>query len=401
MTHKKLPRVHVRANASSKHRSEKWRGREHIVVPVVMLMETVVNGAFVPLSELKAEAWNGVPVTLSHPVSKDGKPITANSPETLDGWQVGTIFNTKIEDGKLKAEAWIDVALAKALSPALLKALKSGRPMDVSTGYFPTVTRKKGTHAGKPYVEIHKELKPDHLALLPDEEGACNWSDGCGVRTNKRNAKMAGRKISTIIAALLGGKKPAANEDAHEALVEEIIEAEASPFTEDHREALDELDDELLAEIRDEVTGNPDDNADEEDEEDEDKKPAANKGRCKGAGKGLLAMNAEDLAKLIDNSVSKTVEAALKANREESSRKELVAKIVANKSLGFSAQDLEGVPLKTLSRLAAKAPGARPNKPTANYAGRNFANRPDDSGNPGKYAAMATHGKAPEKKDNK
>jgi hypothetical protein len=164
-------------------RNDTFQGRPHLVVPVVMLRQTVVNRALVEINELQPEAWNGVPVTVGHPVDKDGREVSANSPTVLEQWAVGSIFNARMSGDKLLAEAWLDVARAERIGHGdVIKAIQAGEPMDVSTGYFALHVKEAGIFNGKTYVEKHKDIKPDHLALLPNAEGACNWKDGCGIR---------------------------------------------------------------------------------------------------------------------------------------------------------------------------------------------------------------------------
>ena len=71
-------------------REETLNGKPHLVVPVVMMVEGVHDGSDGPICHKAenmaqfAEAWNGVPVTISHPtIEENGKKIlvTANSPE--------------------------------------------------------------------------------------------------------------------------------------------------------------------------------------------------------------------------------------------------------------------------------------------------------------------------------
>src|SRR6202008_4855408 len=51
---------------------------------------------------------------------------------------------------------------------------------DVSTGFFADTEAARGSFHGVPYTEIHHNIRPDHLAVLPEAVGACNWRDGCG-----------------------------------------------------------------------------------------------------------------------------------------------------------------------------------------------------------------------------
>lgn len=163
-----------------------YEGADYIVVPVILARSDVVmNGALLPADQYEPAAWNGVPVTVGHPSTKNGGFLSANSPDTLTKWSVGRIFNAAVVAGTLRGEAWIEVARANKVYPGLIDSIKNGENLDVSTGYFCDMIEKPGVLHGKEYTVIHQNIRPDHLALLPDEEGACNWADGCGVRANK------------------------------------------------------------------------------------------------------------------------------------------------------------------------------------------------------------------------
>ena len=179
-------------------------GRQHIVVPVVMIKEGVHHGSGGPIyhrSESLAQnvqAWNGIPVTIDHP-QNGGQNVSAQNPQVLDQWSVGQIFNTRFEDGSLRAEAWLDVQRITALSPEALEHINSGQPLDVSVGVFSNSeeAQEGAEWNGETYDSIALDYHPDHLALLPGGQGACSWSDGCGIRNNNE-----GGKVDNLLATL-------------------------------------------------------------------------------------------------------------------------------------------------------------------------------------------------------
>lgn len=173
-------------------RTEIHQGRDYLVVPVVMLVEgvhdSINSGLTMHLAEEFSklpEAWDGVPVTVNHPQNTDGSYISANTPQIIDDQTVGIIYNTKIENNKLKAEAWIEKDKTKKLYPELIKTLINGTPLNISTGVFNDPENSSGEYAGERYESIARNYMPNHLALLPNDIGACSWLDGCGVRVNK------------------------------------------------------------------------------------------------------------------------------------------------------------------------------------------------------------------------
>ena len=175
-------------------REETMDGKKHLVVPVVMMVEGVHSGSHGAILHQGAElarfteAWNGIPVTISHP-TQDGENVSANSPTVLDQSAVGRIFNAYYDNG-LKAEAWIDLEKITSRSPTALAYIRSGRPLEVSVGVFNDTEFTEGEWNGETYEAIASNYRPDHLALLPGERGACSWEDGCGIRANKEGGIM-------------------------------------------------------------------------------------------------------------------------------------------------------------------------------------------------------------------
>lgn len=180
------------ANSISTATERTFDGRAYLVAPVVMLSVGVLNDALVPADEAGkfVAAWNGRPVTLGHP-QRGGEYVSAGTPEINAGETPGQIWNAAFADGKLKGEIWIDIVKATAIGGAavtVMDRLRSNQPVEVSTGYFADNELTSGTHNGKRYSMIARNLRPDHLALLPDGVGACSWQDGCG--TPRVNAEQ-------------------------------------------------------------------------------------------------------------------------------------------------------------------------------------------------------------------
>lgn len=171
-------------------RTEMHLGKEHLVVPVVMMVEGVHSGSRGPLFHSAQElgsvvaAWNGIPITIQHP-QESGIFVSANSPGQIDN-SVGRVYNAHMDGDKLKAEAWLDVQKLAAVSPIAMDYIEEKRPLDVSVGVFTTEEETEGEWNGEHYTAIARNHRPDHLALLPGVEGACNWTDGCGIRVNSK-----------------------------------------------------------------------------------------------------------------------------------------------------------------------------------------------------------------------
>lgn len=167
-------------------RRETLNGREHLVVPTVMIKEGVHSGSqgaiYYPSEQLarSVHAWNNKPLVVYHP-EINGQPMSACDPVILNTRSVGVILNTKY-DTKLRTESWIDIERANKVDKRVIERVENGEMMECSTGLLiNNPIREEGEHDGKPYKIVANELIPDHLALLPDRIGACSIADGAGL----------------------------------------------------------------------------------------------------------------------------------------------------------------------------------------------------------------------------
>lgn len=209
----------VRFNADkSLVRTETLKGQEYVVTPAVILVEGVLQpgnaGGFRELALATEfgkvpQSWNGRPVTISHP-KIDGSFVSAGLTDVWEsGAIVGMLFNTYAEDNKLKTEVWANKTwMEESGYTNTLQRLMDGDTMEVSTGLFADTSEESGIWNGERYDGVWYNIVPDHLALLPNETGACSVEDGCG--TSRTNARL--QTLQTLSAAL----KAVESENSHE-----------------------------------------------------------------------------------------------------------------------------------------------------------------------------------------
>ncbi len=217
-------------------RKEMVDGIDYTVFPVVMMVEgAYYNGGLVTVDQMQPEAWNGRPVTNGHP-EDDGVNVSANSKDMIEKFKIGMLLNARIDGNKFKADAYVDM---RKVGKDLKQQLESNNSkLDVSTGYFCKPIDEQGEFNGLSYNEIHTELKPDHLAFLPNEEGACSWSDGAGVRANsKKGLKMTIKQALSVVTGALNINE---DKEIENMKFEEIITktGRCDAFTEDDRRML-------------------------------------------------------------------------------------------------------------------------------------------------------------------
>lgn len=188
---------------------KKLDGVDHLVGPVIMARELVMNKLLYPAAELKAAIphWNGVPIVVNHPKDAGGSLISANEPTILEASGIGFVFgaNYDTKTTRQKAELWINIA--KLEKHADVKAIiAAGNMLEVSTGLFLTRKDAIGDFGGREYDGIATNHKPDHLAVLPDKIGACSVADGAGFpRVNESmeiNELSGGEKYSVLAKAV-------------------------------------------------------------------------------------------------------------------------------------------------------------------------------------------------------
>jgi Uncharacterized protein conserved in bacteria (DUF2213) len=178
-------------------RLETLEDKTYTVVPMVMMTEGVHSGSqgafFYPKDELSKTpvVWNHKPVVVYHP-EMNGRAVSACDATIINSRKVGVIMNAKVEGGKLKAEAWIDRTKADKVDKRIGEAIDKNEVMELSTGVFVDVDQTPGEWNGEAYTGIAVNYRPDHLALLPDQIGACSVNDGAGFMRNAAKSKDAG-----------------------------------------------------------------------------------------------------------------------------------------------------------------------------------------------------------------
>ncbi len=179
-----------------------WRTENNLAIAsVVMITEGIHNGSIGPVYwpghvlAQNAEKWEGVPVTLDHPLDSDGDPISI---EQSDAEIIGHVrrpyFDLTVRGIKAEIEVCADHPKLKELQ----------KIQEVSVGVFSDHTETFGVHDGDHYDMSAITMEPDHLALLSELPGACSWADGCGIRVNSWLKEIATGAAKILIQQTLG-----------------------------------------------------------------------------------------------------------------------------------------------------------------------------------------------------
>jgi len=192
-------------------RTAVFHGREHLVVPVVALVEGVLHASNSDSPELVLaeefskfpSGWNGEPVVLNHPQDEEsGHMLSANSPEILEKYQLGTIFGTTVEKKQLRMNAYIDVARAANLGEKaqnLLQKIEENGTIEISVGCFLEAENSSGVYNGQRYARVWRNIVPDHLAFLEEGSiGACSNEAGCGAGISRAAVHVVTKEGFTL-----------------------------------------------------------------------------------------------------------------------------------------------------------------------------------------------------------
>lgn len=198
--------LHLRG-ATAAVRTEMIEGREHLIVPVVALMEGVIHASNSDVPEfVSAElltrvhrAWEGHPCVVGHP-NKNGRQCSAYEDGMLEGHGFGTIRLPHMNGKRFGLEAVIDPERLKTLGQLqLLSDLQEGKAVNVSVGAYVVTRPKQGIYNGKSYKAEWVEILPDHLAFLTDKNGACSLAMGCGAHRAAMMHLITAEAIELVI----------------------------------------------------------------------------------------------------------------------------------------------------------------------------------------------------------
>jgi hypothetical protein len=341
-------------------RREIFDGREFLVAPVIAIRTGVLNNELISEEEAgrHVEAWNGRPWVVDHP-EIDGISISANDPAILEQQRIGWVFGAHWVDDRLKAEVWTDIEKAKQVpgGEKVLLRLQSGDPLEVSTAYFRDLDETPGKFNGQAYMGIARNLKPDHLAALPDAVGACSWADGCGAPRVNKEGKVEQEAtppvapagdletnresfVAMVVRKTLSALGIRRNEEERMSKIDKILENEALALVA-NKDTLAELDEEQL----DALLALTDDTSEiVEDDSEDDVEPDQEQEQEQEAGNDSMSELEARVAQL---------EAQLSANAN-AEKSALIAELAANKRIGLNAEQLEPLGIDALQALQRK-----------------------------------------------
>jgi len=163
-------------------------GREYYVCSASIINPGVLAGSkgalYYPPDECQRNArdWEGTPLVLYHPTRNGQYVSIRDDPSAIDRQGLGEFLKPRFKS-KLGGEMWFDAQkvanadkyLVKNGVEPILPRLRKGIPVELSTGLFTeNIPAEQGAmFNGRPYTHVARNYRPDHIAILPNQIGAC------------------------------------------------------------------------------------------------------------------------------------------------------------------------------------------------------------------------------------
>lgn len=367
-------------------RRERLDGRDYLVAPLTMIVPGVLSGSRGPilyqLDDIKASAdsWNGMPIVVNHPAKPDGTPLSARSPKVFQDWGIGLIYEAKVVENRLTAEGWFDVEKTRKVNPRVLNALQNNQKIELSTGLNLDQEEANGVWNDAngnsvAYTSVARRYRPDHLAILPDQPGACSLRDGCGVNNVGPETGLLQKIISYITTlSATGGEATTNNQETDD--MSKLTAEQRTAFVgtlvancacyKDDKAGLEGLDDKALNAVHNAYqlaveNGKKLADAEKKMKELEEEKAA----KAKAGETPAPVGNAEPKKELTDAEYLASLPPTMREdviyarNAKEKERLSLIEKLVANRAEGereAARKDLAGENIATLNRMLSFIP---------------------------------------------
>lgn len=170
-------KIVINSTSSGKYTERMIGGRPHIVTTMVSIsLDSVMNRVFYPAQAIRDsyQQLDRIPAPASHP-KVDGLFISAHDPLAVNAYNVGAFAMAPRLDGRhVVNDLAVDVQTAERdeRGVELLRRIKAGERIGVSTGLNGELVTVRGNFEGTEYDGIISNIEFDHVAFLLDEPPA-------------------------------------------------------------------------------------------------------------------------------------------------------------------------------------------------------------------------------------
>ncbi len=169
-----LQKIAINSKSTGKFREETINGRPHIVTSMVSIEgDSIMNRLFYPANEVisASNQLNRIPAPASHP-QVDGLFISAKDPMAMNAHNVGGfVMNPKVNGKQIINDLVFDLEVAEKddRGKEIVRRIKAGERIAVSTGLNAQVMNIAGKQGDKEYQGIISNIEFDHVAVLLNE----------------------------------------------------------------------------------------------------------------------------------------------------------------------------------------------------------------------------------------
>jgi len=198
--------IAINSSTAGGFRVRRTNGREHLVVNMVPIVgDSVMNGILYPDAEVSNsfDQLDNLPAPNRHP-EVNGEPVSAFHPMAINAHNIGAFVRNPKKRGKVVTnELWIDIEVANTSDGGkeIIKRIKKGKKLGVSTGLRLTRENRDGTQDGHEFNAVGRDFKFDHVALLLNEKAA-GEEFGTEVTHNNESVAMANLDKADVEEAL-------------------------------------------------------------------------------------------------------------------------------------------------------------------------------------------------------
>ena len=170
-------KIVINSASSGKYTEQTIGGRPHIVTTMVSIsLDSVMNRVFYPAQAIRDsyQQLDRLPAPASHP-KVDGLFISAHDPLAVNAYNVGAFALAPRLDGRhVINDLAVDVQTAERdeRGVELLRRIKAGERIGVSTGLNGELVMVRGNFEGSEYDGIISNIEFDHVAFLLEEPPA-------------------------------------------------------------------------------------------------------------------------------------------------------------------------------------------------------------------------------------
>lgn len=161
----------INSESTGKFEERQINGRAHIVTTMVSIEgDTVMNNIFYSASEVanSHKQFDNLLAPAEHPML-NGQLASASEPLAINQNNIGAIvLNPRLEGNRVINDLAIDVEVAGRDDRGIevIKRIKNGEKIGVSSGGTGELTAENGTHFGNAFKFKVRKLEWDHVAIL-------------------------------------------------------------------------------------------------------------------------------------------------------------------------------------------------------------------------------------------